>query len=119
MSYGRSGQDETRANLITATCGSAAIASFFMGAFANMPIGLAPGLGLNAYFGRSLHLNSCTPSRAAACAWLPSVMAEHACTKSREEGESKPDANRLQPAAEVPVVIRLGMCVKATSASQA
>src|SRR5215468_1783099 len=33
-----------------ATCLSAAIGSFLMGAFAKYPIALAPGMGLNAYF---------------------------------------------------------------------
>lgn len=36
-------------DLITATAASAALASFLMGAVANLPVGLAPGLGLNAY----------------------------------------------------------------------
>ena len=36
-------QDETRTAFITATCASAAIASFIMGAFANLPVALAPG----------------------------------------------------------------------------
>ena len=43
-------QDETRANLITATAASSLVSTFIMGAFANMPVGLAPGLGVNAYF---------------------------------------------------------------------
>ncbi len=33
-----------------ATCLAAAIACFFMGLYANWPIGLAPGMGLNAFF---------------------------------------------------------------------
>src|SRR5215471_14168606 len=33
-----------------ATCLSAAIGSFLMGAFAKYPIALSPGMGLNAYF---------------------------------------------------------------------
>ena len=36
-------QDETRASLITATCASSLISCFIMGAFANMPVALAPG----------------------------------------------------------------------------
>lgn len=36
--------------VMTATCLSAAFASILMGAFANLPIGLAPGMGTNAYF---------------------------------------------------------------------
>ena len=37
-------QDETRASLITATCASSLISCFIMGAFANMPVALAPGI---------------------------------------------------------------------------
>jgi len=37
-------------DLITATAGIACIASFLMGALANLPLGLAPSMGLNAYF---------------------------------------------------------------------
>ncbi|KAK9458600.1 permease family-domain-containing protein [Lipomyces oligophaga] len=37
-------------DLITATAAIAALASFCMGLFANLPLGLAPGMGLNAYF---------------------------------------------------------------------
>ena len=33
-----------------ATCVAAAIGSAIMGLFANLPIALAPGMGLNAYF---------------------------------------------------------------------
>ena len=47
-------QDETRSNLITATAASSLVACFIMGAFANMPVGLAPGLGLNAYLSYNL-----------------------------------------------------------------
>ncbi|KAK9803822.1 hypothetical protein WJX73_003626 [Symbiochloris irregularis] len=42
--------DELRQNLITATAASSIVACFIMGAFANMPVALAPGLGLNAFF---------------------------------------------------------------------
>jgi AGZA family xanthine/uracil permease-like MFS transporter len=38
------------AAVTAATCISAAIGSFLMGGFANYPIALAPGMGLNAYF---------------------------------------------------------------------
>src|SRR5215468_10174136 len=38
------------AAVTAATCLSAAIGSFLMGAFAKYPIALAPGMGLNAYF---------------------------------------------------------------------
>ena len=36
--------------VITATCLSAALASFLMGIWARLPVGLAPGMGTNAYF---------------------------------------------------------------------
>ncbi|KAL1955329.1 hypothetical protein VTO42DRAFT_8669 [Malbranchea cinnamomea] len=39
-----------RRDLITATAAISALGSFCMGLFANMPIALAPGMGLNAYF---------------------------------------------------------------------
>src|SRR3954470_5522546 len=38
------------AAVTAATCLSAAAGSFLMGGFANYPIALAPGMGLNAYF---------------------------------------------------------------------
>src|SRR6267154_1239685 len=38
------------AAVTAATCISAAVGSFLMGAFARYPIALAPGMGLNAYF---------------------------------------------------------------------
>lgn len=41
MAYGAS---------FTATCLAAALACFFMGFYSNWPIGLAPGMGLNAFF---------------------------------------------------------------------
>ena len=36
--------------LLLATCLGAAIATIFMGMYANWPVGLAPGMGLNAFF---------------------------------------------------------------------
>ncbi|PSN60921.1 xanthine/uracil permease family protein-like protein [Corynespora cassiicola Philippines] len=42
-------QDVNR-DLVTATAAISALTSFFMGLLANMPIALAPGMGLNAYF---------------------------------------------------------------------
>lgn len=42
---------EVRLDLITATAAIAALSSFLMGLLANLPVGLAPGLGLNAYVG--------------------------------------------------------------------
>jgi len=40
-----------RNDLITSTAAISALASFLMGLLANLPVGLAPGLGLNAYVG--------------------------------------------------------------------
>jgi len=37
-------------DLITATAAIAALSSFMFGFFTNLPISLAPGMGLNAYF---------------------------------------------------------------------
>ena len=36
------------------TCIAAALACFFMGLYANWPVGMAPGMGLNAFFTLSL-----------------------------------------------------------------
>ncbi|KAF5347793.1 hypothetical protein D9756_010253 [Leucocoprinus leucothites] len=47
-------QNEVRQDLITTTAAIAALSSFLMGALANLPVGLAPGLGLNAYFAYSI-----------------------------------------------------------------
>ncbi|OJD40719.1 mfs agza xanthine uracil permease [Diplodia corticola] len=41
---------EVKRDLVTATAAISALCSFCMGLFANMPIALAPGMGLNAYF---------------------------------------------------------------------
>jgi AGZA family xanthine/uracil permease-like MFS transporter len=41
---------EVKRDLVTATAAISALTSFCMGLFANMPIVLAPGMGLNAYF---------------------------------------------------------------------
>jgi AGZA family xanthine/uracil permease-like MFS transporter len=41
---------EVQQDLITSTAAIAALSSFLMGCFANLPVGLAPGLGLNGYF---------------------------------------------------------------------
>ena len=40
---------EIQRDFITTTAAIAALASSLMGALANLPVGLAPGLGLNAY----------------------------------------------------------------------
>ncbi len=42
--------------LVVATCASAALATFLMAFLANYPIGLAPGMGLNAFFAFSVVL---------------------------------------------------------------
>jgi AGZA family xanthine/uracil permease-like MFS transporter len=41
---------EVNRDLITTTAAIAALSSFLMGLLANLPVGMAPGLGLNAYF---------------------------------------------------------------------
>ncbi|GKU02846.1 mfs agza xanthine uracil permease [Fusarium langsethiae] len=41
---------EVKRDAVTATAAISALATFFMGLFANLPVGLAPGMGLNAYF---------------------------------------------------------------------
>nr|AOC89074.1 purine transporter PhZ [Phanerodontia chrysosporium] len=41
---------DVRRDLITSTAAVSALASFLMGLLANLPVGMAPGLGLNAYF---------------------------------------------------------------------
>ncbi|KAI9742046.1 MAG: hypothetical protein M1834_000436 [Cirrosporium novae-zelandiae] len=46
--------NELNRDLITATAAISALSSFCMGLFANMPIALAPGMGLNAYFAYSV-----------------------------------------------------------------
>ncbi|KAH8979490.1 permease family-domain-containing protein [Lactarius hatsudake] len=46
--------NEVRKDLITATAAISALSSFLMGLFANLPVGMAPGLGLNAYFTYSI-----------------------------------------------------------------
>ncbi|KAL6862319.1 permease [Trichoderma novae-zelandiae] len=43
-------KEEVRRDLITATAALAGISSFFFGLFTNLPVALAPGMGLNAYF---------------------------------------------------------------------
>ncbi|EFJ18930.1 hypothetical protein SELMODRAFT_419549 [Selaginella moellendorffii] len=42
--------DQTKRDLIVATAASSLIGSVIMGVFANLPLGLAPGMGANAYF---------------------------------------------------------------------
>jgi hypothetical protein len=63
---------EVRRDLVTATAAISALTSFCMGLFANLPIALAPGMGLNAYFAYTvvgfhgtgtLHRYAISPSR--------------------------------------------------------
>ncbi|KAI9463885.1 permease family-domain-containing protein [Boletus coccyginus] len=42
--------EEVKQDLITSTAAISALASVLMGALANLPVGMAPGMGLNAYF---------------------------------------------------------------------
>nr|GAT50068.1 purine transporter [Mycena chlorophos] len=46
--------NDVRNDLITSTAAISALASFLMGFLANLPVGMAPGLGLNAYFTYSI-----------------------------------------------------------------
>jgi adenine/guanine/hypoxanthine permease len=48
-------KNEVRNNLITATAAISALSTTLMGLFANLPVGLAPGLGLNAYVSSEIH----------------------------------------------------------------
>lgn len=43
-------QQEVRRSIITATAATSLMACFLMGAVANMPLAVAPGMGINAYF---------------------------------------------------------------------
>ncbi|WIA33567.1 hypothetical protein OEZ86_006691 [Tetradesmus obliquus] len=43
-------QGQVRQSLITATAASSLVACFLMGALANLPLAVAPGMGINAYF---------------------------------------------------------------------
>ncbi|KAI0547551.1 purine transporter [Xylaria curta] len=59
---------EVKRDLVTATAAISAIASFCMGLFSNLPVSLAPGLGLNAYFAYNVvgfHGSGTTPYRIA------------------------------------------------------
>ncbi|KAF8966071.1 xanthine/uracil permease [Flammula alnicola] len=46
--------NQVRQDLITSTAAISALSTFLMGLLANLPVGLAPGLGLNAYFAYSI-----------------------------------------------------------------
>ncbi|GLA37427.1 hypothetical protein AnigIFM63309_004343 [Aspergillus niger] len=41
---------DVKRDIVTATAAIAALSTFFMGVFSNLPVALAPGMGLNAYF---------------------------------------------------------------------
>ncbi|KAL2121777.1 hypothetical protein VTJ04DRAFT_2232 [Mycothermus thermophilus] len=43
-------KNEIKRDLVTATAAISALGTFFMGLLANLPIAVAPGMGLNAYF---------------------------------------------------------------------
>lgn len=43
-------KQEIRRDVVTGTAAISALATFCMGLFANLPVGVAPGMGLNAYF---------------------------------------------------------------------
>jgi AGZA family xanthine/uracil permease-like MFS transporter len=47
---------EIQLDLITSTAAISALSSVLMGALANLPVGMAPGMGLNAYVCRLLDL---------------------------------------------------------------
>ena len=47
-------QEVVRRDLITTTAAVSCLSSFLMGLLANLPVGLAPGLGLNSYFAYSV-----------------------------------------------------------------
>ncbi|KAG8902829.1 hypothetical protein FRB99_004070, partial [Tulasnella sp. 403] len=47
-------KNEVRRDLVTATAAISCLASFLMGLLANLPVALAPGMGLNAYFAYSV-----------------------------------------------------------------
>lgn len=43
-------QTQVRQSLISATAAASLVSCFLMGALANLPLALAPGMGINAYF---------------------------------------------------------------------
>ncbi|PNP51492.1 hypothetical protein THARTR1_07932 [Trichoderma harzianum] len=51
-------QTEVRRDLITATAALAGTASLFFGLLTNLPVALAPGMGLNAYFAYQVRYNA-------------------------------------------------------------
>lgn len=64
-------QAEVRSNLVTATAASSLISCFIMGAFANMPLALAPGMGLNAYFAYNVVGYAGTGDVSIRCLFMP------------------------------------------------
>jgi AGZA family xanthine/uracil permease-like MFS transporter len=62
------------AAVAAATCLSAGIASIMMGLFANYPLALAPGMGLNAYFSYTVVLGMGVPWQTAlGCVFISGV----------------------------------------------
>lgn len=62
---------EVNRDLVTATAAISALTTFCMGLFANLPIALAPGMGLNAYFAYTVvgyHGSGLVPYRVAVTA---------------------------------------------------
>ncbi|KAF3768631.1 hypothetical protein M406DRAFT_62735 [Cryphonectria parasitica EP155] len=57
--------NEIKRDLVTATAAISALSSFCMGLFANLPVGLAPGMGLNAYFSYTVVLGNGVPYQVA------------------------------------------------------
>lgn len=63
------------AGIFLATALSAAITTIFMGLYANLPIALAPGMGLNAFFTYTLVLTmGMTPAEALAAVFLSGIV---------------------------------------------
>ncbi|KAL4912909.1 hypothetical protein BDW62DRAFT_9725 [Aspergillus aurantiobrunneus] len=64
-------KQEVNRDIVTATAALGAMASFFLGLLANLPVALAPGMGLNAYFAYTVvghHGNGLIPYRLAVTA---------------------------------------------------
>lgn len=54
---------EINKQFVTATAIGSMVACLLMGLVADLPIALAPGMGMNAYFTYSVSISSLTPSR--------------------------------------------------------
>lgn len=63
-------KNDIRRAYIVATAAAACMSSGLMGFFANMPLGLAPGLGANAYFANVVSSGLVSYSQALAVVWL-------------------------------------------------